>query len=487
MRLSKSKFLQGHQCRKLLWFACNTKEVPEPDAAQQAILDQGKQVGDLAKTLYPGGVEVGAGVTDFEQVLQRSLEAMKTRLPLFEASFVYNGGLARADILLPVGRTEWDIIEVKSSTEIKDVNLLDLAFRAFVYHGAGLHIRRCCVMHVNSEYVRHGAIDPKKFFKLADVTKDVSALSRDIEPLMEDMFSVIRRKQSPDIQIGPHCSYPYPCPLQDKCWAFLPEQNVTTLYRAGKKAFKLLADGIVALKDIPEDFRLTANQKIQRQTAASGKPHVDRTALAAFLSQLQYPLSYLDFETLGTAIPLFDGAQPYEQIPFQFSLHVIRSAGAKPEHHGFLAEGRNDPRPEFVRRLHAILPDVGSVIVYNAAFEQGRLEECCHLLPEYEPWCRQVKRRMVDLLLPFRGFRYHHPAQHGSNSMKAVLPALTGHGYEHLEIQEGGTASLEYLRVTHGAVPEAERQKVRAQLERYCGLDTEGMVWIIDALRQCAG
>jgi hypothetical protein len=488
MLLSKSKFLQGHQCKKLLWYACNASDqLPETDAAQQAIFDQGKQVGALAKSLYPGGIEIGAGVSDFEQVLQNSQEAAKARKPLFEAGFVYNGGLARADILNPAGKDAWDIIEVKSSTEVKDVNLLDLAFQTFVYNGAGLNIRRCCVMHVNSEYVRHGAIDPKQFFKLVDVTKEVSGLSREIEPLMEDMFGVIRRKQSPDIQIGQHCSDPYSCPLHDKCWAFLPEQNVTTLYRAGKKAFKLLADGIVALKDIPDTCRLTANQKIQRRAALTGQPHVDLKALAAFLSQLQYPVSYLDFETLGTAIPLFDDAQPYEQIPFQFSLHVVRSAGNRPEHHGFLAEGRNDPRPEFMRRLQAVLPETGSVVAYNAGFEQGRLEECCDLLPDYKPWCQQVKRRMVDLLLPFRGFRYHHPAQHGSASMKAVLPALTGHGYEHLEIQEGVTASLEYLRVTHGDVPEAERQRVREQLERYCGQDTEGMIWIVDALRQIGG
>jgi len=221
--LSKSTFLMGRQCSKLLWFRYNARDqIPAPDEAQQAVFDQGHEVGNLAKQLFPGGIEVSADVTDFAQVLQRSLEAAKARKPLFEAGFVYNGGFARADILNPVGRNEWDIIEVKSSTEVKDVNVLDLAFQAFVYNGAGLNIRRCYLMHVDRNYVRRGAVDPKKFFKLADVTKDVSGLSREIEPQLEDMFATIRLKQEPEIKIGPHCSDPYDCPLTDRCWAFLP-------------------------------------------------------------------------------------------------------------------------------------------------------------------------------------------------------------------------------------------------------------------------
>ena len=269
--VSKSKFLSGCQCPKLLWHIFNAKEqIPAPGASQQAIFDQGHTVGKLAKALYPGGIEVSADAADFGEVLSRSLAAAKLRKPLFEAGFVYNGGYARADILNPVGREAWDLIEVKSSTDVKDLNLTDLAFQTFVYTGAGLKISRCCVMHVDRDYVRQGDVQPEKFFKLEDVTSAVAALSRAIGPQLEEMFTVIRQKLEPDIKIGPHCSNPYPCPLQDKCWAFLPEQNVTTLYRAGKKAFKLLADGVNDIRDIPSGFKLTANQEIQRTAAQTG-------------------------------------------------------------------------------------------------------------------------------------------------------------------------------------------------------------------------
>jgi hypothetical protein len=486
--ISKSQFLAGRQCKKLLWNALNAKDqMPEPDAAEQAIFDQGKLVGALAKSLYPDGIEVSAGVTDFDQLLQNSLEATKTRKPLFEAGFVYNGGLARADILNPVGKDAWDIVEVKSATEVKDVNLIDLAFQVFVYTGAGLNIHRCYVMCVNREYVRRGTIDPKKFFNLVDVTKEVSGLSREIKPQLEDMFNTIRRKQEPEIKIGPYCSNPHPCPLQDKCWSFLPAGNLFDLYYGGKKCWRLFQGGIVSLKDIPESVDLTERQMIQRKVALTGQPHIDRKALASFLKRLKYPVSYLDFETFSTAIPLFDGLTPYQQVPFQFSLHRVTAPGAALEHHAFLAAGCVDPRPEFLNRLRDCIGDEGTVVVYNESFEKGVLTKLAESFPEHAVWIENVKRRFVDLLKPFQSFNYYHPEQHGSASIKSVLPVWTGHSYTNLEIKEGGQASLEFLRVTFGDVQEMERQKVRQQLERYCGLDTEGMVWILEHLRRLAG
>ena len=301
------------------------------------------------------------------------------------------------------------------------------------------------------------------------------------------MFSTIRRKQEPDIKIGPHCSDPYACPLQDKCWAFLPPDSVFNLYYGGKKCWRLLQEGVVNLKDIPDHVDLTDRQAIQRKVALTGQPHIDRKALASFLKRLKYPVSYLDFETFNTAIPLFDGLKPYQQVPFQFSLHRQPAPGAKPEHHGFLAEGRGDPRLEFLNRLRDCIGDKGSVVVYNAKFEKGVLDRLADAFPEHAGWIDGAKRRIVDLLEPFQSFDYYHREQQGSASIKSVLPVLTGHSYADLEIQEGSQASLEYLRVHFDDVPEVERRKVREQLELYCGQDTEGMIWIVDALRKLSG
>jgi hypothetical protein len=478
--------MMGRQCSKLLWFRYNAKDqIPPPDEAQQAVFDQGTEVGELAQQLFPGGMVVAPGIINPSEVIAATQKAIQLRQPLYEAAFAFHGGYARADILVPVAGKAWDLVEVKSTTGLKEeVHLPDIAFQAFVLTGAGIKLRKCFLAHINNEFVRHGPIDPQKFFTLEDVTKPVSFLSRDIEGQIDAMQRVIGAKAHPEIQIGPQCDNPYTCALHDLCWSFLPEASVFTLYRGGKKGFILLKRGIQKLADIPTDVALTDVQAIQRSTLLAGQPHIDRPALAAFLGQLEYPVSYLDFETIGTAIPLFDGVKPYQQVPFQYSLHIVRSPGTKPEHRSFLMDGASDPRPEFMRQLRADLPETGSVVAYNAGFETGRLKENCELLPEFKPWLCKVTPRIVDLLLPFRGFRYHHPDQNGSNSMKAVLPALTGKGYEHLAIQEGNTAGREFLRVTFGKVPAAERRRVRQALEEYCGLDTLGMVQIVDQLKR---
>lgn len=483
--ISKSKFLHGLQCPKLLWCDYNAKHLfSAVDTALQAVFDQGHEVGALARRMFPNGIEIDAASADFEGAIQLTQKHLPSRRPLFEATLSANGGYARADILDPVGTDEWDLIEVKSTSSLKEVHIPDVAFQAWVFAEAGIKIRRCFVCHINNKFVRQGEIDPKEFFTLRDVTTEVSAFSRDIEEQISDMGKTIRAVKCPDIQIGKQCDSPYTCPLHDHCWSFLPQQNVLDLYFDTKgRGWDLLKRGVLRIAEIPADYSLSAKQEIQRATAISGKPHVKPTQIQTFLQGLQYPLHFLDFETFSTALPMFDGTRPYEQIPFQFSLHIIQKAGDKPEHRKFLADGRNDPRADFMRQLKSSVEPSGSIVVFNAPFEKSRMKECAEVLSEYKSWVSAVNGRIVDLLNPFKAFNFYHPNQCGSASMKLVLPALTSKDYSKLEIQEGGAASREFVRVTFGDVSEPERKRVRKALELYCGQDTEGMVWILDALR----
>src|SRR6185369_10861741 len=196
------------------------------DTAQQAIFDRGHEVGALAKQLFPNGIEVGQGVTDLDETIRLTKQALKLHRPLFEAAFAANGGYCRVDILKPVVDGAWDLIEVKSTTAAKDIHLPDLAFQTWVLANSGLKIRRCFLMHINGDNVRQGPVDPKKFFTQVNVTKRVSGLSREIQSQLEDMHRTIQYEQEPEIKIGPHCSDPYACPLMDKCWSFLPSPNV---------------------------------------------------------------------------------------------------------------------------------------------------------------------------------------------------------------------------------------------------------------------
>ena len=487
--ISKSKYLNGLQCHKLLWFYYNAKDqIPAFDAQTQEIFDQGHLVGDLAKRLYPNGIEIAGAANDFGKLLALSKEALSQRRPLFEAAFKSGNAFARADILNPVGKNDWEIIEVKSSTEVKDVNLHDLALQRYVYEGAGLSIAKCFILHINNEYVRKGEVESKKLFTKTEVTNEVGDLLRSVPVNLRTMQDVIRQKNFPEIEIGPHCSDPYGCPLQELCWKFLPENNPLTLYYFNKaKAFELIHNGQLDIQKLPPSANLGDKQRIQIDAQRSRKPHVDKEGIRKFLERIEYPLYYLDFETMGTAIPLYDDVRPYEQIAFQYSLHIVDSEGKKPRYESYLADGKSDPRLEILKKLKKLLGDHGSIVAYNAPFEKDKLKKASDVFAEYAKWYQSVEPRFLDLLAPFKSFYYYHPDQHGSASIKAVLPVLTGKSYKGLEIAEGGTASLEYLRVTYGDVDEKERQKVRRQLEKYCALDTEGMIWIVEELGKMAG
>ncbi len=294
---------------------------------------------------------------------------------------------------------------------------------------------------------------------------------------------MVRSQRSVEAEIGPHCSDPYECALIPVCWKHVPADTPLSLYRFNKvRAFDLIHEGVLSIKSLPEDVRLNEKQAIQVATFKKKSHYVDQKAIQEFLETLEYPLFYLDFETFQTAVPMYDGVKPYQQVPFQFSLHIQRKPGGKVGHHSWLARGDVDPRPELLKRLKELLEVSGSIIAYNAPFEKSRLNESVEEFAEFAPWNRKTQKRFVDLLLPFRNFAYYHPSQHGSASIKAVLPALVGKSYEGLEIGEGGEASREYLRVTFGDVTEAERKKVRRALEEYCEQDTMGMVEMVAAL-----
>jgi len=242
-----------------------------------------------------------------------------------------------------------------------------------------------------------------------------------------------------------------------------------------------MKEGILELAQIPESYELNEKHQIQVDCEKTGKPYIDQKKIKEFLKKIQYPAYYMDFETFGAAIPMFDDSRPYQQIPFQFSLHVVKQKGASPEHYSYLADGPNDPRPSFMKKLKEVLGTKGSVIAYNAGFEIGKLKECAEVLPKYKEWVLSVEERIVDLLKPFQAFAYYHPMQDGRCSIKNVLPVLTGKSYDDMEIGDGGTASAEYFRVTF-TEDNKDKALVRKLLEEYCGLDSMGMVDIIEQL-----
>ena len=479
--LTKSNYLSGLQCHKLLHITKNSKErLPETNIAQQFTFDEGTRVGELATTLYPGGIDLSK--EEFKTNLIKSKEAIEKKLPIFEAGLIHHECYSRADILVPVGE-EWDIVEVKMGTKVKDINIHDVSFQKYVYEGFGLKIRKCFILHLNGDYVKQGDLDIHELFTKTEITSEVEELMDDIEEKIELMLNVVNTKE-PDVPIGAQCDDPYECPVKKECWAFLPKHNVFHLTRGKPRAVELFESGILKLKDIPEDFKLTGKQEIQRGCDISGKPHLHKDKIKSFLNQLDYPLYYLDFETFSNAIPKFDGLKPYSQVPFQFSLHVVKEEGSEPEHFEFLYDGNDDPRKDFIEALIEVLGDSGSVVVYNQSFEISRLKELGEAFPEHKEWVEGVLGRVVDLLVPFREFAYYHSDQNGSASIKYVLPVLTDMSYSEMDIGSGSIASAEFYKSTYEECSEEKKEKVRKDLLKYCEMDTLAEVMIVDKLKE---
>lgn len=466
----------GLQCPKLLWCIFNAPErIPPVDEATQALFDQGHEVGDLAKTLYPDGIEVD-NAKGFESAIEQTHKLMHKKKPLFEATFHHKRAHCRTDILVP-NDDGWDIIEVKSSSRVKDDHPIDVAFQRFCLEGTRIHISRCHLMHVNNEYVKHGPIDPKELFVMEDVTEQVAQILPSIGEKVDAMLTVIKSPTMPAPVFGTECVNPKECPV---CLQEFPENSVTELVAGGQRALDFLNHGVLTLGDIPAEAKLNDKQRIQREAAIAQKPHIDKKNIAAFLDTLAYPLHFLDFETVNPAIPLFDGTRPFQHIPFQLSLHTVEKRKTKPKHIAFLADTPDDPRPGVVEALKAIKAK-GSIIVYNAAFEKRIIEDLAVTFPT-EKWLHALGERIVDLIVPFRSFWYYHPAQHGSTSLKAVLPALTGKSYEHLEISQGDQAARAFFTTIYKE--KRKDEKLRAALLDYCAQDTRGMVEILRELEK---
>lgn len=473
--ISKSRYMRGLQCLRLLWVEINSpQELPEIDEHQQFIFDQGNEIGDYAKILFPDGVEI-PGDGNF---IETTKQFVSRRNTIFEGAFSHKGTFAKVDILKPVNKDEWDIIEVKSSTKVKDEHIDDVAFQRFVVEATGLKVRECHQIYINNEYVRYGDIDPKGFLSEEDITDNVVKKLSYVKDNIINMQRIIALEKPPELSIGPHCNTPYDCPLSEKCWSFLPEHNVTELYYIGKKKYELLTKGVLSVKDLPQGIKLSDKQKIQIAVIKSGKPSINKESIKRFLKSLEYPLYCLDFETLSVAVPPFDKARPYQRIPFQFSVSTIQKIDEDFESHSFLADGRKNFAPELIKALKVIGP-TGTVLAYNMSFENQVLKALSDLSPQDADWLRSISDRLRDLMEPFREFSYYHPGQHGSMSLKAILPLLTNKSYEGLDIQEGEMASLKYYLTHFRDSTKEEKEKDRKDLLEYCKLDTEGMIAIL--------
>jgi Domain of unknown function(DUF2779) len=545
-RLSKSRFTAGLQCHKQLWWKVHEPDAPElvPTPAQRAVFDQGTRVGEVARTYVPGGELVDAPHNAFAQRLAMTKRLLERRVPaVYEASFNAGNVYAAVDILERDG-DRFGLIEVKSSTKLKEEHLPDVAVQLHVLRAAGVDVARAELMHLNRECAFPDLSD---LFVREDVTDAAEALQPELPKLIAGQLRMLAGSL-PDVPIGEHCAKPYECPFMSRCWAGVPEHHVSTLYRAPHGAAALIAQGFETIAELPADG-LNAIQARQREAVLTGRLIVE-PGLAEALRVFAPPLAFLDFETVGLAIPVWDGCHPYDQVPVQFSCDVEAADGTL-AHHEWLADGPADPRPALARALVAACRGAGTVVAYNAHFERGCIERLADAVPELADDLLAIAGHLADPLPVVRAHVYH-PDFHGSFSLKSVLPALVqgpvpeindsapggraphltsvgpaphppcngvphdpnaGAGlaparaggasaadngttnqprstspYADLEVAEGATAAVELERLLfRGAtMTAAERAHLRDALLRYCAVDTMSMVRLLERLRELA-
>ncbi|MFL5766076.1 MAG: DUF2779 domain-containing protein [Bacteroidia bacterium] len=441
--LSKSTFMYGSQCTKRLFLHKFHNELRNPEEeVQQSIFSTGTDVGIIGRDLFPGGYNAEPpdsysyhlSVEKTRNLIQAGAEI------IYEAAFSFEGVMCAIDILVKHD-DKWYAYEIKGTTKVKEQHIIDAALQHYVITQTGLPIEDFYISYLNNQYVLNDTLDVLSLFSKASVLKEVKEQEPLIISKIDELKTVIGLSEAPSIEAGDHCFSPYDCNFTNHCWAGIAADEA----KSDREAF------------------------------------IDKPYLSQFVSELKYPLFFWDLETLMPAIPEFKWSRPYQQIPFQYSLHVIRSKEAELEHFEYLGDGFSDPREEMIKELINALGSEGSIIVWNQTFEISRLKEMARDFPKYKNELNAIIDRVVDLMIPFRKKMYYHPDFNESYSIKKVLPVLVPElNYNALTIQEGGTASVTYAELKNQTAEMQEEQ--RKHLLEYCKLDTLAMVEILKVI-----
>jgi hypothetical protein len=477
-RLTKSRYVKGLNCRKALWLQEHDPERASPRSpAQQRILDQGTDVGRLAATRFPGGLLVNAAPYERERALAETREALACGAPaVFEAAFLHHRTLVRVDVLRLTKAGAWDLIEVKSTTKVKEEHLPDAAVQRFVAAGSGLSVAGVYLMHLNPECTFPDLSD---LFVLEDVGAPVADMLGAVGGKLDELLRLLEEPAEPRVPVGPQCTAPYECEFMAYCWRHVPAVSVfdVPLLKSEAKA-ELSARGLLYIGDIPADFPLSPTSRRFVELFRGGRARVDWPAIRRELAGLKFPLYFLDFETDNPAVPRFAGLHPFERLPFQFSCHRLAADGEL-RHFEHLHDDPSDPRPPLANALGEALGPQGTLVAYNASFEKGVLGNLAAFLGpgRVASKLEAAAGRLWDLLGIFRN-HYLDPAFGGSNSLKSVLPVLLpGFSYEGLEVAGGEEAMAAWERLLR--LPEGEeKRRLDAALRAYCRQDSLALVEI---------
>lgn len=486
--LSKSRYCNAVQCPKMVWLKDHRPEEFDESVLNQDILNTGLEVGDLAMGLFGDYVEVPYG--NLNKMVDKTEELLNVNTPIIAEASFRNGSLfCSVDILKNHGNKEVEIYEVKSSTEIKDINYDDVSFQYYILAKLGFNIKSCNLVYINNQYVRTGDIDLNQLFIIQDITPEVINRQEKTSDNIKCFQKYLLKVKEPQQDITENCFKPYMCGFFKYCSKHLPHPNVFDI--AGLKLpdkLKYYNENIISFNDLLNVTNLSDKYHQQVEYELLDKnSYIDKINIKQFMKSLSYPLYFLDFESFAPAIPLYDNSRPYEQIVFQYSLHYIEKEGDKLQHNQFLAYPNNDPRKALAEQLCKDIPLDVCTVAYNMSFEKRQIKALANLYPELKEHLMNIHDHIVDLMIPFQNRWFYNKAMQGSNSIKYVLPALfpddPSLNYHNLEgVHNGEEASNTFKKMA--TMTKEELDISRNQLLKYCELDTYAMVKVWEVLKE---
>jgi hypothetical protein len=488
MQISKSDYMLFLRHPAWLWLKKHDKKkLPPIEEDLQAIFDAGFLFESYAEQLFPGAVKLGFNsFNDYRTLTARTKDAINSGTKtILQGRFETGEITCICDVVVKVSDDIFDLYEIKSSTSAKPEHEPDLAFQIEVIEGAGYNVGNVFVVHVNNEYVRNGEVKADELAKITDVTDQVKRLKEFTKENIKKALEIVKSKDCPDIS-----------PAHAKLGAFsdwlgiyrtlanVDEYSIYNLCSPGaSKIGKLEEMGIKDIANIPDDFDLSLKQRSQIDATKYDKVCIDKPRIKAFLDDLKYPLYFLDYETLSSVVPYFDGLGPYKQLPFQYSLHVLESPDGQVKHFEYLHSDNSNPVKPLSETLKSQIGTEGTVLVWFEGFEKSCNQLMGLVMSEYVKFYEALNDRIVDLIIPFSTCAYVHKDFFGSASIKKVLPVLIPElSYKDLDIHAGGAAQRLWMEaVLDGKRPD-EKDKILADLLKYCELDTLAMVRIYQHL-----
>lgn len=494
MFFSKSKYCGLWQCPKIAWLKKYKPEEYVIDESTKSRMDNGNIVGDLAMQLFGDYNEVTTYTNnklDIPKMIEKTKQYMLDgRDNICEASFNCNGLYCAVDILRKQDNG-YAIYEVKSSThEDNYVYIVDIAYQKYVLEHCGVKVTGTYLVNINSDYIFDGTLKLNELFKITDVWKFVVDEQKEVEEKIQMAEKLLEDKNEPNIDISCNCNSPYKCGFWKYCTKHLPKPSVFDLYRLNfSKKIEYYNRGIISFDDIEKTGWFLGdikNRQIEYALHDKGV-YVDKENIKKFLDTLSYPLYFLDFETQQPIIPLYKGTRPYQQIPFQYSLHYIETKGGELKHKEFLGISGEDPRRSLAEALCNDIPAGACVLAYNKKFECGRIGELAETFPDLQKHLYSIEFSIKDLLDPFRYGYYYKKEIGGSFSIKSVLPAMFPDdptlNYHNLDgVHNGGEAMSIFPKIKD--MPLKEQEVARHNLLKYCELDTFAMVKIWQELER---